>query len=170
MLSRNKGRAFKPTNKGGGSKPGKPQPPDWPMAAKIIADAVHYRAKGSMESELVDRNSGLSAKQFEEVIEVLMPGFWEWIKAQRSTVKTPLVLLLKNRRYYGTYEGTALGNFGDPFTRASAQSSFHWRNRIPSHDLRANLWDDIVRGRLVVIPNWMELMALPNIRKKRKCT
>ena len=146
-------RRFKPTGKGGGSKPGKPHF-KWPEIIKVIADAVVVRAKGTADAWTVDRNAPMSMREFRRVIESLLPGVWDWVESQTPNHKTDCARLLYSRVYKQFYNGTsARGKRHDPNTRAS-QSVEYWKNRVPEGSILRDMHQRVVRGLLNKISDW----------------
>lgn len=148
-----KPRGFRPQLGGAGSVPGKPQG-RWPLVLVVVADALFTRAKGTQESWLIDRDCCLTSVQFNELMDGLCPGWSDWYLSEFGARKTTCSVLLKNRVYKMYYSGTSdRGKRHDPYTRAT-YSREHWTRKIPAgHPLR-DLYQNVLHGKVVSIPNW----------------
>lgn len=155
-------RPFKPTEKGGGSKKGKKQG-KWPWILKIVAHAVIINWKGTMEAYLSNRK-GFPRKILKERMDSLCPGWLEWYRSEfgeriaKTKNSCAYTDLLDNRVYKMYYDGTSSRGVGhDPNTRA-AFSVEHYTKHIPQTHRLAVLHDDIRRGSVVRIDNWMDYL------------
>lgn len=150
-------RTFRPTGKGGGSKPGKPQW-YWPIGLIVVADAIVLRARGTTDGWGVNRNAPMPRKQFKLLLGELLPGVWHWVLITAPKRKTKPEDLLYNRVYKGYYSGTSdRGKHHDPWTRA-CESREHWKKKVPEgHHLR-KLHDQILRGLISKLPNWTKVL------------
>lgn len=152
-------RAFRPTGRGGGARPGKAQAGRWPWVIKVVADAVVSRAKGGAESWLTDRSAHLRLEEFGRQMDRLLPGWREKAAELMPGRKTDAVRLLFNRVYKMHYSGTSdRGRRHDPLTRAS-ESDEHWTKHIPvTHPLRS-VHAAVASGQLTVIPEWRQYLS-----------
>lgn len=157
-LGPRKPRPFKPTNKGGGSKKGKPQK-RWPPFIKMVAEAVVIRAKGSEEAFCADRNAPFSRVMFEALMEKMLPGLWAACPVIQGPRKTPYRELLYNRPYKMYYSGGSdrPGQKHDPMTRACV-SREHWRKFIPQGSAAYQIHEGIIRGTVTSIPDWKKYL------------
>lgn len=156
-------KPFRPTGKGGGSKIGKPQG-SWPWLIKILAEAVCVRAAGSFEAlEKGVMNLAVGGETEDVALERLMnslaPGWLEWAEQNMVKVKTRRATLLRNRVYKacGYCGSSALGAGATP---VRAKSPEHWSYRFPETHKYYEIYQNVVRGRVVSLANWQELLPL----------
>lgn len=156
MLGHIEGKTFRNRAVPGGSLPGKPHG-HWPWVLKIVADAIHVRAKGSMEAWKKDRSFKLSPEEFAQRLDGLCPGWREWAKANLGARSSSYAELLQNRVYKMYYSGTSdRGPAHDPSTRA-AESGEHWTRHFAVDSPLGLLHEQVVRGQHS-IPNWREYL------------
>jgi len=151
-------RLFKPTLRGGGSRPGKAQN-TWPIGILVVAEALYRRSAGGMEQLTHNRawaKMGLTPSWLKKELEVLLPGVWAWVEIYLPA-KTLAWKRLHNRIFKMYYNGTsARGVNHDPFTRASI-SREHWTNKVPEGNFLIEWHTKVDRGLVHVIPQWQKV-------------
>lgn len=128
----------------------------WPWIAKVVADAVCLRVKGTVEAWVFDRRRPLSYAQFALQVDLLLPGFWSW---RTEHAGKPGVDDLFNRVYKMYYSGTSdRGEKHDPKTRAVCESGEHWHKHVSPDSPLWKLHEQICRSQITVVENWEQYL------------
>lgn len=134
---------YRPTGKGGGSKPGKLQR-YWDPVYQVVGDAVVLAVKGPIESWLIDRRMRISTDELWQRLEAACPGAHAALIAwdqETGPAKTTLPNLFRSR----VYKQYWVTDFDGKGNRAS-MSDEHWLRKFgPKHSL-AKLHDRVLRG------------------------